>query len=132
MGIESYLLADSIIGVIAQRLVRRLCPHCKKKREAELEEKILLQIPKKQDLMIYESVGCSKCDEMGYLGRIGVYEIMEVTHALKRVIAQNGNADQIKAVALEEGMSTLRMSASRYVVEGITTIDEMKKVSFEL
>lgn len=132
MGIESYLLADSIIGVIAQRLVRRLCPHCKKKREAELEEKILLQIPENQDLMIYESVGCSKCDEMGYLGRIGVYEIMEVTHALKRVIAQNGNADQIKAVALEEGMSTLRMSASRYVVEGITTIDEMKKVSFEL
>ncbi len=69
---------------------------------------------------------------MGCLGRIGVYEIMEVTHALKRVIAQNGNADQIKEVALEEGMSTLRMSASRYVVEGITTIDEMKKVSFEL
>lgn len=132
MGIESYLLADSIIGVIAQRLVRRLCPHCKKKREAELDEKILLQIPESQDLMIYEAVGCSKCDEMGYLGRIGVYEIMEVTHALKRVIAQNGNADQIKAVALEEGMSTLRMSASRYVVEGITTIDEMKKVSFEL
>ena len=132
MGIESYLLADSIIGVIAQRLVRRLCPHCKKKREAELEEKILLQIPENQELMIYEAVGCSKCDEMGYLGRIGVYEIMEVTHALKRVIAQNGNADQIKAVALEEGMSTLRMSASRYVVEGITTIDEMKKVSFEL
>lgn len=132
MGIESYLLADSIIGVIAQRLVRRLCPHCKKKREAELDEKILLQIPENQELMIYEAVGCSKCDEMGYLGRIGVYEIMEVTHALKRVIAQNGNADQIKAVALEEGMSTLRMSASRYVVEGITTIDEMKKVSFEL
>ena len=132
MGIESYLLADSIIGVIAQRLVRRLCPHCKKKREAELDVKILLQIPENQDLMIYEAVGCSKCDEMGYLGRIGVYEIMEVTHALKRVIAQNGNADQIKAVALEEGMSTLRMSASRYVVEGITTIDEMKKVSFEL
>ncbi len=56
MGIESYLLADSIIGVIAQRLVRRLCPHCKKKREAELEEKILLQIPESQDLIIYEAV----------------------------------------------------------------------------
>jgi type IV pilus assembly protein PilB len=132
MGIESYLLADSIIGVIAQRLVRRLCPHCKKKREAVLEEKMLLQMSENQELIIYDSVGCSKCDQMGYQGRIGVYEIMEVTHALKRVIAQGGNAEQIKEKALEEGMSTLRMSASRYVIEGITTIDEMKKVSFEL
>lgn len=132
MGIESYLLADSIVGVIAQRLVRRLCPHCKKAREASFEEKILLQVQEEQPLMVYEPTGCSRCDNMGYMGRIGVYEIMEITHELKKVIAQKANADEIKEKALEEGMSTLRMSASRYVLEGITTIEEMKKVSFDV
>lgn len=131
MGIESYLLADSIVGVIAQRLVRRLCPECKKTRPAEYEEKVLLQVPVQNEINVYEPCGCPKCDYTGYKGRIGVYEIMEVTHELKRVIAQKGNADEIKMKALEEGMSTLRMSATRYVLEGITSIEEMKKVSFE-
>ena len=131
MGIESYLLADSIVGVIAQRLVRRLCPECKKARSAEYEEKVLLQVPVQNEISVYEPCGCPKCDYTGYKGRIGVYEIMEVTHELKRVIAQKGNADEIKIKALEEGMSTLRMSATRYVLEGITSIEEMKKVSFE-
>ncbi|MDD2970226.1 MAG: ATPase, T2SS/T4P/T4SS family [Lachnospiraceae bacterium] len=131
MGIESYLLADSIVGVIAQRLVRRLCPECKKTRPAEYEEKVLLQVPVQREINVYEPCGCPKCDFTGYKGRIGVYEIMEVTHELKRVIAQKGNADEIKMKALEEGMSTLRMSATRYVLEGITSIEEMKKVSFE-
>lgn len=131
MGIESYLLADSIVGVIAQRLVRRLCPECKKTRAAEYEEKVLLQVPIQSEINVYEPCGCPKCDYTGYKGRIGVYEIMEVTHELKRVIVQKGNADEIKMKALEEGMSTLRMSATRYVLEGITSIEEMKKVSFE-
>jgi len=131
MGIESYLLADSLIGVIAQRLVRRLCPVCKKPKKAELEEKMLLQAPIEEEIIIYEPCGCSKCDNTGYKGRIGVYEIMEITHELKKVISKRANADEIKEKALSEGMSTLRMSAAKYVLKGITSLDEMKKVSFD-
>ncbi|HKM04418.1 MAG TPA: ATPase, T2SS/T4P/T4SS family [Lachnospiraceae bacterium] len=132
MGIESYLIADAIIGVIAQRLVRRLCPECKTSRQATEEEKEFLDIPLDKEQIIYEPCGCAKCDNTGFRGRIGVYEIMEVTHELKKVIAKKGNADQIKQHALSEGMSTLRMSAGRYVQKGITCLDEMKKVSFEI
>lgn len=82
--------------------------------------------------MIYKPCGCSKCDNIGYKGRIGVYEIMNMTPELKRVIARGGSADEIKDEALKTGMHTLRMSATRYVLEGITSVPEMAKVSFEL
>ena len=131
MGIESYLLADSMVGIIAQRLVRRLCPDCKRERMATIEEKILLGVDEEKEYKIYEAVGCSKCDNIGYKGRVGVYEIMEVSHALQNVIAKENSADAIKEAALKEGMSTLRMSASSYVLEGTTSMEEMKKVSFD-
>lgn len=131
MGLESYLIADAIIGVIAQRLVRRLCPECKEVVEADLDQKELLGIAPDEKLTIFKPKGCSKCDDTGYKGRIGVYEIMEVSQELKRVIAKGGNAEQIKDQALKDGMSTLRMSATRIVLEGITSIDEMRKVSFD-
>ncbi len=131
MGIESYLLADSMVGIIAQRLVRRLCPDCKKERLATTEEKILLGVEEEKEYRVYDAIGCSKCDNIGYKGRVGVYEIMEVSHDLQNVIAKGKGADEIKEEALKEGMSTLRMSASSYVMEGITTMEEMKKVSFD-
>lgn len=131
MGIEPYLLADSIVGVIAQRLVRRLCPNCKKQVEASNDQKELLGLPLEENVQIYEPCGCSQCDMTGYKGRIGVYEIMEISPKLKHVIGRNGSVEDIKEVALEEGMSTLRMSATRYVIEGVTSISEMMKVSFD-
>ena len=84
-----------------------------------------------QEVEIYEPVGCPNCDNSGYRGRIGVYEIMEVNNDVKRCIAKGGDADAIKDVALQNGMSTLRMSATRYVLQGITSVSEMVKVSFE-
>lgn len=131
MGIESYLIADSVVGIIAQRLVRRLCLDCKQEYEAPLEEKELLGCSTEQPLKLYKPCGCDKCDNTGYKGRIGVYEIMEVTPRLKRVIAHNEDADKIKDVALEDGMKTLRMRAAEYVVDGTTSITEMLKVSFD-
>ena len=131
MGIEPYLLADSIVGVIAQRLVRRLCPNCKKQVEANNDQKELLGLPLEESVQIYEPCGCSQCDMTGYKGRIGVYEIMEISPKLKHVIGRNGSVEDIKEVALEEGMSTLRMSATRYVIGGVTSISEMMKVSFD-
>ena len=132
MGLEPYLIADSIVGVIAQRLVRRLCPACKKPRPATPEEKDLMNIPEDQEATIYEPVGCIQCDNMGYKGRIGVYEIMEMSPALKTIVSRNGNADEIKDKAIEEGMHTLRMSATEYVLNGITSFSEMMKVSFDM
>ncbi len=132
MGVESYLIADSVVGVIAQRLVRRLCTACRRKRPATDGEKIQLGIPPMQEVLVYEAVGCHLCSETGYYGRIGVYEIMEVSPAMKNIITRKGSTEQIKDVALGEGMSTLRMSARQYVLEGVTTVSEMLKVSFDV
>lgn len=132
MGIEPYLIADSTIGVIAQRLVRRLCSECKKAKKANAEELEMLCLEPDADVTIYEPCGCSKCEGTGFKGRIGVYEIMEVTPSLKAIISKGGDAESIKQKALEEDMSTLRMSATEYVLEGITSINEMMKVSFDI
>jgi len=131
MGVESFLLADSIIGVIAQRLVRRLCTACRKPRPATEEEKLLLGVPKDGEFTVYDPVGCSYCGESGYYGRIGVYEIMEMSPQLKRVITARGSTELIKETAMQEGMKTLHMSAAEYVLEGVTSISEMVKISFE-
>lgn len=131
MGIEPYLIADSVVGVIAQRLVRRLCPNCKVAKQATEEEKELLGVPADKDITIYEPGSCMQCEQMGYKGRIGVYEILEMTPALKKIISKGGDADQIKDQAIKEGMHTLRMSASEYVINGITSVHEMMRVSFD-
>lgn len=132
MGIEPYLIADSVVGVIAQRLVRRLCPECKRPKKPNTEESELLGLEPDADVTVYEPCGCVKCDGTGFKGRIGVYEIMEVTQSIKNIISKHGEAEAIKNTALEEGMSTLRMSATEYVLEGITSVNEMMKVSFDL
>lgn len=132
MGIEPYLIADSIIGVIAQRLVRRLCPDCKRQRRATQEEKEFMGRNPAEDTLIYEPCGCPKCDHTGYKGRIGVYEIMQMTPGLKTIISRKEGADAIRTQALQEGMRTLHMSAVEYVLEGITSYNEMVKVSFDI
>lgn len=131
MGVEPYLIADSIVGVIAQRLVRRLCLNCRRPRMATAEELEIMGKKPDEQAQIYEPCGCPQCDHMGYKGRIGVYEIMTMTPELKRIIAKNGNADEIKEQAMKDGMRTLRMSASEYVLNGITSFNEMMKVSFD-
>jgi len=131
MGIESYLIADSVVGVIAQRLVRRLCPECKTAVYASEEQKELMNCDVNENVVIYAPCGCPKCDNTGYKGRIGVYEIMKMTPKLKTIISKRLGADAIKEQALAEGMYTLRMSATEYVLEGITSYDEMVKVSFD-
>ncbi|MDE6847374.1 MAG: Flp pilus assembly complex ATPase component TadA [Lachnospiraceae bacterium] len=132
MGIEPYLIADATIGVIAQRLVRRLCPECKRAKKANADDLELLMRDPDEDITIYEPCGCPRCEGTGFKGRIGVYEIMEVSQPLKTIISKNGSAEDIKNKALEEGMNTLRMSATKYVLEGITSIPEMMRVSFDI
>ncbi len=131
MGLESYLVADSVVGIVAQRLVRRLCPACKKAVLAESDQKKLMNVPEEQQVTIYEPCGCPQCAETGYKGRIGVYEIMVLSPTLKRIISKREGTEKLKAQALAEGMRTLRMSATEYVLDGTTSFNEMLRVSFD-
>ena len=131
MGIESYLLADSLVGVIAQRLIRRLCNKCKREHEASVEEKQLLGVATDKDLNIYEPVGCPQCNNTGYLGRTGVYEILTITPDVKHIIANGGNSVAIQETAIREGMSTLKTSAIGFVIEGVTSMTELNKIIYE-
>ena len=129
MGIESYIAGDAVVGVIAQRLVRRLCTTCKQPRLVEDEERIQLGVPAdEEDVIIYEPQGCPLCNDTGYAGRIGVYEMMPVSRALQAVIASGATADVIEKQALKEGMLTLKMGAAKHVLDGITSIAEMNKI----
>lgn len=131
MGIEPYVAGDALVGVIAQRLVRRLCTSCRVPRLADDDEKIVLGVEDPEDdVVLYEPVGCPLCNDTGYSGRIGVYEMMPVSKALQSVIAKGATADVIEKQALEEGMSTLKMSAAKHVLKGTTSIAEMKKIVY--
>lgn len=129
MGVESYLLADAMRGVIAQRLVRRLCPHCKKKRKALGEEKSMMGINPMEEIEIYEPVGCEHCNDTGFYGRTGIYEMMPITSTLRNAIAARMSTDEIREVAVKEGMNTLHSEAVRLVLEGETSYHEMIRVS---
>ncbi len=130
MGIEPYVVGDALVGVIAQRLVRRLCT-CKQPRYAEDYEKTALNVPEAEEIVIYEPHGCAICGETGYIGRIGVYEIMAVSRSLQAVISEGATADKIEKQALDEGMLTLKLGASKLVLQGITSLNEMKKIVYE-
>ncbi len=130
MGVESYLIADSMVGIIAQRLVRRLC-ECKKPKEATVEEKQLLGVDTDKSCTIYEPCGCKLCNNTGYYGRMGIYEIMKISPAIKRLISKNADAEDIKNQAVKEGMNTLKLAAANGVKEGITSIAEMIKATYE-
>ena len=133
MGIESYLIADATVGIIAQRLVRRLCPDCKKARPILEHEAEYLELPreKRSTAQLCEPVGCQRCGGTGYYDRIGVYEIMEITPTLRSMIAKRCSADELRQAAISEGMHTMRESAKRLVLEGITSLSELQRISME-
>ena len=133
MGVESYLIADSTTGILAQRLVRRLCPHCKRPHALLQHELEYLEMSdaEAQTATVFEPVGCRRCGGTGYYDRIGVYEIMEITPRLRTMIAHRESTGALRAAAIEEGMSTLRRSARRLVLDGTTSITEMHRISVE-
>ena len=131
MGVDSYLLADSIFGVIAQRLVRRLCDNCKQETEASIEEKHLMGLDEQRQFKMYKPCGCEKCGQTGYAGRIGVYEILTVTPRIKGLIHSNASADEIRDAAVAEGMDTLRVNSLKLVARGITSFQEAMRITFE-
>lgn len=133
MGVEPYLIADSTVGIIAQRLVRKLCPKCKRPHAITDMDKQRLHLRGEATPDIYEpgGGGCAFCNGTGYRGRIGVYEIMPITPEIRRVISAGGGAEEIQKVALGQGMTTLRLGAAKLVLNGVTSIAEVERIATE-
>lgn len=131
MGVEPYFLSEALAGIIAQRLVRRLCPDCKRKREATEIEKHILGFPSTKLLQVYEPVGCVKCNDIGYIGRIGIYEILQTSVRVREAIRKKWPTDAIADIAESEGMKPLKQRAIELVFDGITSVEEMLRVSIE-
>ena len=131
MGLEPYLVADSVVGILAQRLVRKLCPRCRKEKMATEFDLKELGVKPGTKLKIYEKGGCAHCNHTGYAGRIAVYEIMDFGPEIKEMVMNNATTAEIKRTAVAAGMHTLHRSAAELVIKGVTTIQEMKKVSSE-
>jgi len=131
MGVEPYLIGDSVVGIIAQRLVRKLCPKCRHARMATEKEKQLLSVDSGMPQIVYDPVGCEECSGIGYKGRTAIYEIMTVTSKVRNRIHDRVTADELQEVAVSEGMNTLRMAAASKVKEGVTSCAEMIKVAYE-
>ncbi len=133
MGIEPYMVADSVVGIIAQRLVRRICPKCRVEKELTDTDKLRLHLRGDSNPLIYEPSenGCAYCNNSGYRGRIGVYEIMPITPALREVISRGGGAEEIQNIALKEGLTTLRLGAAKLVLKGVTSIAEVERIAAE-
>jgi type IV pilus assembly protein PilB len=131
MGVEPYMIGDAVVGIIAQRLVRRLCNECKAMHMATPQELILLGKGPDEQIPVWEPVGCEKCGN-GYKGRKAIYEIMPISAAIRRILHETVTAEEIENAAIREGMNTLRMSGARNVIEGTTSIAEMVRVAYDM
>jgi len=131
LGIPPYLIRATVNGVMAQRLVRTLCPSCKEPQQLEEEDWTMLTKPWKTPLPTnaQQPVGCLECRNTGYRGRAGVYEIMPLSETLKECINENGHANEIRKQAIKEGMHSLRLSGANKIAKGQTTIDEVLRVT---
>ncbi|GAB6169128.1 ATPase, T2SS/T4P/T4SS family [Clostridium carnis] len=129
MGIEPYLVATSISGVIAQRLVKKICPNCKEGYMASEYERSILKGSNEEELTLYRGKGCGHCNNTGYLGRIGIYEIMEITREHRDAINATRNPNVLRDISVKNGMSTLADECKKLVVDGVTTLSELASIT---
>ena len=129
IGILPDLMAGNIIGVVAQRLIRKLCPHCKEKFQIDEMERMLLGLEANDiPVTIYRAAGCALCDHQGYKGRLAIMEILKINGDLDDLIARRATAREIRSAALATGFRPIVVDAVRRVLEGITTLDEISRV----
>ncbi len=135
LGVQPFLSSATILGVMAQRLIRTLCPHCKQAQALSSDSEIAIQWqelvqPWRASLpaQIYSAKGCEHCRHTGYQGRIGLYEIMPLSNELKKLVAADANLEAIKQQAYREGVQPLRLSGAKRISEGLTTIEEVMRV----
>jgi type II secretory ATPase GspE/PulE/Tfp pilus assembly ATPase PilB-like protein len=134
MNVEPFLVADTLLGVIAQRLVRTLCPFCRQAYVPTDTELVELgctpeQIAQVPNATIYKAVGCFECNDLGYTGRTGIYELLVNSEDIQRLVIVNAPSGQIKKLAIEQGMFSLFDDGMRKVFQGVTTFEEIKRVT---
>jgi type II secretory ATPase GspE/PulE/Tfp pilus assembly ATPase PilB-like protein len=130
MGIEPFLISSSIIMTCAQRLVRRVCANCREEFVPEPEAMAKLGV-EVENGVFYRGAGCDRCKGRGYLGRVAIVEALPVSEAIRRLIIKRASAVVIKNQAVNEGMKTLRMVGVEKALEGITTLEEILRVTAE-
>jgi type IV pilus assembly protein PilB len=130
MGIESFLISSSIAGVIAQRLLRTICPKCKEAYRPSAQALKNLEMEERSDVMFYRGQGCAFCRGTGYKGRVGVYELMTVNAEIRELILKKASSAQLKDAAIRNGMRTLKEDAMEKVLLGITTVEETLRVLY--
>jgi type IV pilus assembly protein PilB len=129
MGAPSYLISATLVGIVAQRLARRICEHCKTAYQATPEElKILGFQHTGQPMRLYKGAGCKQCNHSGYKGRIGLYEIMTISEEIQELIDTDASVLHIQNAAIKAEMSTLSMDGERKVSEGLTTVEEISRI----
>lgn len=131
LGVASYLIKATILGVMAQRLVRILCPHCKSKQKVDADGWKMLTTPwrKSTPEFVYGPVGCLECRDTGFMGRAGVYELLPMTDGIRGLVNEMTDIGKLRLNAMKEGMKTLRLSGAEKVAGGLTTIDEVLRVA---
>ncbi len=128
MGVEPYLVSSAVIGVISQRLVKRLCNQCKVAYKATHSEKVLLGIEPDEEIILYKPKGCNKCNN-GYFGRIAVHEVMTVNNKIRKLINTGANIDELRECAINNGMTTIMSNSIELALKGITSVKEILNVS---
>jgi general secretion pathway protein E len=131
MGVEDYLLASSLVGVLAQRLVRRVCVKCRQPAEMAIEVMREIAGVNGGDVQVFEGRGCEDCSNTGYRGRAGVFELLPVSDNVRQLILKRASADAIREIAVQQGMRTLRDDGWRTVGSGVTTVAEVVRVTQE-
>jgi general secretion pathway protein E len=131
LGVEPFLVNATLLGVVAQRLVRTLCPKCKEKAPVDEAawQQLVRPFPLKPPALVYRPVGCRECRKTGYHGRQGIYEMLLVNNKIKQLIQAGGDVAAIREQAVSDGMSLLRISGAKKVAEGQTTIEEVLRVA---
>jgi len=131
LGVAPYLIKATVLGIMAQRLVRTLCPHCKAVEDVDLEAWNLLTRPFKArpPKQLQRAVGCLECRGTGYLGRMGIYEILPFSESVRELIRGDSDIEQLRRQGMKEGMRTLRLSGAQKVGAGLTTISEVLRVA---
>ena len=131
LGIERFLISSTLVGAMAQRLLRKICPHCVTERHLTAEEvaTLRLSVPTGKRIKVKEGEGCFECRGTGYLGRTGIFEILPMDESIKALVIKGSDSPEIKREAVKNGMRTLRQSALRKLAEGITTFEEVVRVT---
>lgn len=129
MNIDNFLITSSLVGIVSQRLVRKICPFCKTNYEATISEKKILNYDLDKNLTLYKGEGCDKCNKTGYKGRIGIYEMVKITSELRELIDNGVKENELMKKAKELGFKTMKDDASYKVLEGQTTVKEMLRVT---